>query len=102
MRRWMESFVDYTMTKQGMAEALPAILADREGPRAASRDALRQAVETLIAAGARTGELRDDLDAADVLMALGGITLISEHEHQRDLATRLIALLLDALVASRP
>jgi hypothetical protein len=32
-------------------------------------------------------------------MALGGITLISGHEHQRDLASRLVTLLLDGLSA---
>lgn len=97
LTRWMESFVDYMLTKQGMADALPAILETRAGLRQHSRDALGAAVTTLVAAGRSAGELRDDVDAGDVLMALGGITLISGHEHQRELASRLIALLLDGL-----
>src|SRR3954468_23871334 len=44
LREWMEAFVDYMLTKQGMAEALPAILATREGLRLHSREALRNAV----------------------------------------------------------
>jgi len=101
LRTWMESFVDYMLTKQGMADALPAILATRDGLRLHSRTALAEAVETLLAAGIATGALRPDCSASDVLMALGGITLISEHEHQRELASRLISVLLDGLVAAR-
>jgi AcrR family transcriptional regulator len=99
LRQWMELFVDYMLTKQGMADALPAILAARDGLRLHSRQALGEAVTALLAAGTATGRLREDAAAGDVLMALGGITLISEHEHQRELASRLITLLLDGLVA---
>ncbi|MER7184143.1 helix-turn-helix domain-containing protein [Streptomyces hyaluromycini] len=99
LRAWAEAFVDYMLTKKGMADALPAILAAREGLRQHSRDALVEAVTTLLTAGAATGQLRRDAQPNDVLMALGGITLISGHEHQRDLASRLIVLLLDGLAA---
>ncbi|WP_225849025.1 TetR/AcrR family transcriptional regulator [Streptomyces sp. HPF1205] len=97
LREWAEMFVDYMLTKQGMADALPAILAAREGLRAHSRDALGAAVTTLLEAGTTAGQIREDAAPNDVLMALGGITLISGHEHQRPLASRLIALLLDGL-----
>lgn len=96
-RAWMEQFVDYMLTKQGMADALPAILATREGLGAHSREALAGAVAELLNAGSAAGCFRADLSPSDVLMALGGITLISGHEHQRELATRLIGLLLDGL-----
>ena len=89
LRAWMEAFVDYMLTKRGMADALPAILAEREGLRAHSRDILRDAVAQLLAAC--SGLVRD-VDANDLLMALGGITLISAHEQQRTLASRLIDL----------
>lgn len=101
LRAWMEQFVDYMLTKQGMADALPAILASREGLRAHSREALGGAVVILLGAGIRTGIFRSDAAGADILMALGGITLISGHEHQRELATRLIDLLIDGIVAHR-
>ncbi|MFG2949232.1 TetR/AcrR family transcriptional regulator [Streptomyces adustus] len=99
LREWAEAFVDYMLTKQGMADALPAILAAREGLRRHSRDALGEAVRKLLEAGTAAGQIREDAVANDVLMALGGITLISGHEHQRELASRLIALLLDGITA---
>jgi len=99
LRAWMESFVEYMLTKQGMSDALPAILASRDGLRAHSRDTLASAVAALVEAGRASGDVRADVDPADVLMAVGGITLISGHEGQRELASRLIELLLGGLLA---
>jgi AcrR family transcriptional regulator len=100
LHQWMVQFVDYMITKQGMADALPAILAAQEGLRAQSRTQLRDAIALLLAAGgdATPATLRQDVPANDVMMALGGITLIAGHEQQHDLALRLIDLLLDAIV----
>jgi hypothetical protein len=50
-------------------------------------------------AGTKAGSLRAGLTPGDVLMALGGITLISGHDDQRELASRLISLLLAGLVS---
>lgn len=97
LHRWMEQFVDYMLTKQGMADSLPGILAAREGLRAHSREALHDAVALLLAAAVADGDVRAEVPAGDALMALGGVTLIAGHENQRDLASRLIALLLDGL-----
>ncbi|MFD5203651.1 TetR/AcrR family transcriptional regulator [Streptomyces sp. NPDC058375] len=101
LKAWMESFVDYMLTKQGMADALPSILATREGLRLHSREGLHEAIAALIEAGIAAESLRRDAVADDVLMALGGITLITGHERQRDLASRLITLLLDGLAPDR-
>jgi AcrR family transcriptional regulator len=44
LRTWFRAFLTYMSTKNGMAEALPAILADRDGLRLHSRDVLRTAI----------------------------------------------------------
>ncbi|SDJ48363.1 transcriptional regulator, TetR family [Frankineae bacterium MT45] len=98
LRTWMDHFVDYMHTKHGMSDALPSILSAREGLRPASRTMLRDAVQTLLTAGAQRATLRESLAANDVLMALGGITLIAGAEHERDLTTRLLDLLMDGLL----
>ena len=97
LRTWMDSFITYMLTKHGMSDALPAILASVDGLRMASRAMLSDAVATLLDAGVRTGDFRSDVPAADVMMALGGITLIAGAEHQRDLAVRLVDLLIAGL-----
>jgi AcrR family transcriptional regulator len=99
LRSWMDGFVDYILTKHGMSEALPAILATTDGLRTHSRDLLRDAIARLILAGNQAGSVRSDIDPNDVLMALGGITLIADNEQQRELASRLCDLLMDALMA---
>jgi AcrR family transcriptional regulator len=98
LREWMDRFVDFMLTKYGMSDALPSIIAAREGLRAGTRTMLRDAIGTLLDAGARTSTLRGDIPADDVMMALGGITLIAGAEHQRGLATRLLDLLMDGLI----
>ena len=100
LRTWMDGFTDYILTKHGMAEALPAIFATTDGLRTHSRDLLRDAVARLLAAGNETAAVRADVDPNDVLMALGGITLIADNEHQRELASRLCDLLMDALTTA--
>jgi AcrR family transcriptional regulator len=97
MRTWMEGFVDYMITKHGMADALPAILATQEGLRLHSRDLLRDAIQTILTACIESETLRATVPADDIMMALGGITLIARNEAQRDLASRLIDLLLAGL-----
>ena len=102
LRQWMDGFVDYMNTKHGMSEALPGILAAREGLRSGSRDLLRGAIATLLDAGIAEGSMRDDITPDDVMMALGGITLISSNEHDLELAGRLLDLLMDGLRARGP
>ena len=97
LRAWMDAFVDYMFTKKGMSEALPAILAAREGLRAHSRDVLRSAIDRVLRAAVAADLLRDDVPADDVMMAIGGVTLIAGHERQRALADRLLDLVLAGL-----
>jgi AcrR family transcriptional regulator len=96
-RTWMEAFVDYMQTKHGMADALPGILSANEGLRLHSRDLLRDAIQALLTASVDDGSVRAGVPADDVMMALGGITLIAANESQRSLASRLIDLLVAGL-----
>ncbi len=98
LRRWIDGFLDYMLTKRGMSEALPAILADQDGLRLQSRGLLRDAIGELLAAA--DGTLRSDVSADDVMMAIGGIALVAGHENNRALARRLADLLMDGLAAS--
>jgi len=97
LRAWMIRFVDYMATKHGMAEALHAVLVTQGDLRMQTRDLLRQALATLLAACRRDAVTRQDADPDDVLMALGGVALIAGEPGQRELAGRLIDLLIDGL-----
>jgi AcrR family transcriptional regulator len=99
LRIWMDQFVDYLAAKHGMADALRVILAAEDGLRMQTRGLLTGALATLLAAGAAAETIRPDIDPGDVLMSLGGISLIAGEPSQRDQARRLLDLLMDGLTS---
>ena len=92
LRAWADEFVEYMLLKDGMADALPAILSQRDGLRTHSRAVLLDAITLLVEAARTAGQVRPDLDPFDVNMAFGGVTLIAQHESDRELAGRLLDL----------
>jgi hypothetical protein len=51
----------------------------------------------MLSAGATEGRLRGDIDPADVMFGISGISLVAGASEQRDQAGRLLDLLLDGL-----
>ena len=99
LRAWMELFLEFMSAKQGMADALRAVLTD-EAERLQTRAELTAAISHLLAAGAAQSAIRPQAQASDVLMALGGISLITASEGRPDLPARLIDLLLHGILTS--
>jgi AcrR family transcriptional regulator len=97
VRAWMDRFVDYMITKRGMAEALRMVIASGGNPFAHSRDQLLASVEALLRAGAEAGTVRSDVLPGDVLAGLSGITLAAGELSRREQACRLLDLLMDGL-----
>ena len=97
LRTWMDRFVAFMAAKHGMADTLKAVLTTDGDLRMRTRDLLTAALETLLAAGTATNTLRHDTTANDVLMGLGGVTLIAGEPGQEALANRLLNLLVDGL-----
>ena len=102
LRTWMDRFIDYLATKRGMAEALRRVIASGGNPFAESRESLLQAIGSLLKAGAAQGEMRGDIDPADVMFGISGVSLVAGEPEQRDQAGRLLDLLLDGLRYRRP
>jgi AcrR family transcriptional regulator len=96
-RTWMDRFVEYLTAKRGMAEALRAVSASGGDPFAHSRERLMSAMTSLLQAGAVSGMFRSDVEPADVLASLSGISLAAGKPAQRDQARRLLDLLTDGL-----
>jgi AcrR family transcriptional regulator len=97
LRMWMDRFIDYLATKHGMAEALRRVIASGGNPFAESRESLLGAIGSLLQAGAAQGMLRGDIDPADVMFGISGVSLVAGAPEQRDQAGRLLDLLLDGL-----
>lgn len=93
---WTARFVDFMTAKHGMADVLRVVLVS-EDERMHTRGLLRDALAVLLAAGVADHTIRARLDPYDVLMALGGVTLLAEGPDRRDMALRLVDLLVTGL-----
>jgi AcrR family transcriptional regulator len=102
LRTWMDRFIDYLVTKRGMADALRTVIASGGNPYAESRDSLLKAVGSLLKAGAELRQLRSDVDPVDVMTVISGISLVAGTPELRDQAGRLLDLLLDGLRYQAP
>jgi AcrR family transcriptional regulator len=97
LRTWMDRFIDYLATKRGMAEALRMVIASGGNPHAQTRESLLEAISSLLKAGADQGALRRDIDPADVMIGISGVSLVAGAPEQREQAGRLLDLLVDGL-----
>jgi AcrR family transcriptional regulator len=93
LAQWMDRFVSYSTAKRGMRGALQSVVASGSNLYAETRGQIVAAVATLLAAGAADGTLRADVDAEDVLRAMGAVWLVDDEEQAR----RLLRLLMDGL-----
>jgi AcrR family transcriptional regulator len=90
---WMDGFVAYAAAKRGMKSALQALGASGSEVFAGARAKLLEAITLLLAAGVDAGTLRADVDAEDVLRAMGSVWLVDDAEQARTL----LRLLMDGL-----
>jgi AcrR family transcriptional regulator len=97
LRTWVDLFMEYLVTKHGMAEALRRVIASGGNPFAESRESLLEAIGSFLKAGVEQGELRADIDPVDVMFSISGVSLVAGAPEQRDQAGRLLDLLLDGL-----
>jgi AcrR family transcriptional regulator len=97
MRRWLIELAAYGRVKRGVSRIVLAA-ATRHAIAERWRPLVLEAVESLLDAGARAGELRSDLDAEDVWPLLG---FLWQEPLPEGRAERLVTVVLDGL-ATRP
>lgn len=94
LRAWMDRFIEYRATKQGLADALRAVVTSGSAPYAHTLERLHEAITALLAAGTSQGVLRSDVDPVDVLTGISGVFLATDDARR---AGRVLDLLLDGL-----
>lgn len=94
LRTWMELFADWADAKRGMVQTLAAMRSSGAVDLAASRREIEQIIATVLEAGVQRGELRADVDAADVRSMLVGALAAAADRAQ---LARLFDLVLDGL-----
>ena len=99
LRAWMLLFVDYIATKQIIAPALNTIVGGPSKVFEASRAQIQGAIHALVKRAIKSGDIRKDLDAFDLLRALIGVSNVASAPDWQQSARRLVDIL---ITGSRP
>ncbi|GAB2989843.1 TetR/AcrR family transcriptional regulator [Amycolatopsis acidiphila] len=96
LARWINLFVDFVVTKHGLAGALQSGDAAFETLHTFFLDRLVPACAQLLDAAAEAGEIQPDVDAYELLRGVGNLCIGAENNSRYD-ARRLVGLLIAGL-----
>src|SRR6201984_1481966 len=99
LRAWLLLFVDYIAAKQLIAPALNALVGDPKKVFEASYVQIWEAIRALVKRAIKSGDIRKDLDAIDLLWALIGVANVNTSPDWQQSARRLVDIL---IIGSRP
>ena len=99
LRSWMLLLVDYIAAKHIIAPALNSIVGGPSRLYEGSRSTIHGAIDGLVKRAKRSGDLRRDLDAFDLLRALIGASHVGSGADWQQSARRLVDIL---IAGSRP
>jgi AcrR family transcriptional regulator len=97
LRRWLRSNVEFVATKKGMAAALALAAHGMSELHAYSSDRLGKAIGALLNRAAAAGEIRADVEPADVLRALVGMCYMNDQPGWQASVKRLLDIFVDGL-----
>src|ERR1700751_1987900 len=98
LRAWMLLLVDYIAAKHIIAPALNSIVGGPSRLYEGSRTTIHDAIDGLVKRAKRSGDLRRDLDAFDLLRALIGASHVGSGPDWKQSGRRLV----DILIAGSP
>lgn len=93
---WMDLFVDFLVTKHGLAEALQSDDASLQSLHSWFVERLVPVCEELLSAAVAAGEARSDVNGYELLRGIGNLCIGAAQDERYD-ARRLVHLLLDGL-----
>jgi len=99
LRGWMLLFVDNIAAKHIIAPALNRIAASPSRLYEGSRGLIQAAIDDLVKRAKKSGDVRRDLDASDLLRAVIGVSYVGTGPEFRQGARRLVDIL---IAGSRP
>ena len=99
LRAWMLLLVDYIAAKHIIAPALNSVVGGPSRLYEGSRTMIQGAIDALVKRAKKSGDLRKDLDAFDLLRALIGVSHVGSGANWQQSARRLVDIL---IAGSRP
>src|SRR5271154_7192768 len=94
LRAWLLLFVDAIAAKQLIAPALNTLLGDPKKVFEASYAKMHEAIRALVKRAVESGQIRSDLDPADLLWALVGVANVASSPDWQQSAKRLVDILI--------
>ncbi|MFF4960725.1 TetR/AcrR family transcriptional regulator [Streptomyces sp. NPDC001222] len=94
--RWINLFVDFLVTKHGLAAVLQSDDAGFDALHAYFLERLLPVCAQLLEAAAVAGEIRPDVDAYELMRGVGNLCIGADHDPRYD-ARRLVELLIAGL-----
>jgi AcrR family transcriptional regulator len=99
LRAWLLLFVDYVAAKHIIAPALNSVAGGPTRLYEGSRSLVQGAIEELVKRAKKSGDVRRDIDASDLLRAVIGVSYVSSGGDWQQSAKRLVEIL---IAGSRP
>jgi AcrR family transcriptional regulator len=94
LRAWMLLFVDYIAAKHIIAPALNSIVGGASKLYEGSRSQINGAIEGLVKRAIKSGDIRRDIDASDLMRALIGVSYVPSGPDWKQSARRLVDILI--------
>jgi len=94
LRAWLLLFVDAIAAKQIIAPALNTLVGDHKKVFETSYAQVHEAIRKLVKRAVKSGEIRKDLDAMDLLRALVGVSNVASGPNWQQSARRLVEILI--------
>jgi len=99
LRAWLLLFVDYIAAKHIIAPALNSVAGGPSRLYEGSRSLVQGAIEDLVKRAKKSGDVRRDIDASDLLRAVIGVSYVGSGGDWQQSARRLVDIL---IAGSRP
>ena len=99
LRAWLLLFVDYIAAKHIIAPALNSVAGGPARLYEGSRSMVQGAIDELVKRAKKSGDVRRDIDASDLLRAVIGVSYVSSGGDWQQSAKRLVEIL---IAGSRP
>lgn len=102
LRAWMLLFIDYMAAKHIIAPALKNIVGGPDKLYEDSRSLMQQAIDELVSRAKKSGDLKKNVHASDLLRAVVGVSYVGLGDDWQKSARRLVDILLAGSRSAEP
>jgi len=101
LRAWMLLFVDHVAQKQIIAPALNSVAGGVSKLYEGSRSTIHGALDALVKRAIKSGDIRNDIDAQDLLRPLIGVFYVESDANWQQSARKLVDILIAGSLRSK-